>query len=110
MKQLELEFQDAYAPLREVAVASSLEEAVQYESVPTEQPPRRYHVPGMTENPCVTYGMVRRWIMDFHQMNEMKLPSGFYQRNKKQLVGMFYGMLGTYGISLEEIVGRESGF
>ena len=107
MKQLELEFQDTYASPRAAAAVSPLEEAVHYEPIREEQSPRRYHVPGMTENPCVTSGMARRWIRDFHERNCLELPSGFYRRNKKQLVGMFYGMLETYGISLDEIVGRE---
>lgn len=79
---------------------SPLEETVRREA------PKKYKVPGMTENPCVTYGMVRRWIMDFHKRNKMRLPKGFYRRNKRQLVGMFYGMLDTYEIRLEDIVHR----
>ncbi len=130
MKQLELDFvvEENAAAVEdgtslEAVSYGALEEAVKNEqgppeysphssqksspSSPSEQLPRRYHVPGMTENPCVIYGMVRRWIMDFHQRNGMKLPKGFYQRDKTQLVGMFYGMLRTYEISLDEIVQKE---
>lgn len=69
------------------------------------QEPHRYIIPRMTENPAVTYSMLRRWIIDFHKKNDiMPLPKGFYKRNKRQLKGMFYGMLRHYKISLDDII------
>jgi len=111
MKQLELDLivlGDSLPPTPyEADEETPVGEHAQEEYQPEFSVMRRYHVPGMTENPCVTSGMARRWIRDFHERNCLELPSGFYRRNKKQLVGMFYGMLETYGISLDEIVGRE---
>lgn len=105
MKQLELYFAEAER-VEERQHPENLECTVQ-----TEAPAQRtYHIPGRYEDPRITYGLVRRWIMDFHEMNGMKLPRGFYQRNKRQLVGMFNGMLRTYGIRLEDLargLGRE---
>ncbi len=78
---------------------------------------RKYRIPGMTENPALNYGMLRRWISDFVNDSEnkkihmektgreLRLPPGFYKRNKKQLIGMFYGMLDHYSITIEDIVG-----
>ncbi len=68
---------------------------------------RQYRIPGMTENPAVNYGMLQRWIADFHRLNSMDLPTGFWRRNKWQLLGMYHGMRQTYNISVEDIVGRK---
>lgn len=67
-----------------------------------------YIVPRRTENPANTFGMLRNWIIEFHKNNGMKLPKGFYRRNKRQLRGMYYGMLNTYGISIDDVVPNES--
>ena len=70
-----------------------------------EQPERtQYRIPRATENPAVHRGMLRRWIKNFHEMNGMKLPKGFYERDKRQLRGMYYGMLEEYDISIEDII------
>lgn len=98
MKQLELYFEGTETA-SDQQNSGNLEETVR-----TEAPAQRtYHIPGRYEDPCVTYGMVRRWIIDFHEMNSMELPRGFHRRNKRQLVGMFHGMLRTYGIRLEDL-------
>ena len=65
---------------------------------------KTYSVPGMTEDPAVSYGMTKRWIIEFHELNGMDLPTGFHSRNKKQLLGMYYGMLVSYNIGVEDIV------
>ena len=64
---------------------------------------RKYRIPGMTEDPIVSYGMLQRWIRDFHELNNMNLPRGFYKKNKRQLIGMFNGMLDNYGITIGQI-------
>lgn len=66
---------------------------------------KQYRIPRATENPAVHRGMLRRWIRNFHQLNGMPLPRGFYQRTKPQLRGMYYGMLKHYEISVEQITG-----
>ncbi len=63
-----------------------------------------YIIPRRTENPANTFGMLRNWIVEFHNSNGMKLPKGFYRRNKMQLRGMYYGMLKTYSISIDDVV------
>ena len=68
---------------------------------------RRYVIPGMTENPAVNYEMCRSWIQRFCEANGLQLPSRFHSRNKQQLQGMFYGMLDTYGIKVEDIVPQK---
>ncbi len=35
----------------------------------------------------------RRALRDYHARNEMKLPEGFWKRNKLQLAGMYFGIL-----------------
>ena len=63
-----------------------------------------YIVPRRTENPANTFGMLRNWIVEFHNSNGMKLPKRFYRRSKTQLRGMYYGMLRTYKITIDDIV------
>ena len=70
-------------------------------------PAKTYEIPRMTESPAVHRGMLRRWITEFHRRNGMTLPKRFYQRDKRQLRGMFYGMLRQYGVSIEDITGRQ---
>lgn len=77
------------------------------EALAAQEPPRTYVVPYMSENPAVHFGMLRRWIRNFHKENHMDLPRGFYRRNKAQLTGMFYGMLDTYKIKVEDIIERQ---
>jgi hypothetical protein len=55
-------------------------------------PQKQYLVPGRTEDPINTYGLLRQFLVDFHKMNQMSLPKGFRSRNKKQLLGMYRGM------------------
>lgn len=66
----------------------------------------KYHIPKMTENPAVEYGMLQAWIKRFCVANDFPLPTGFWKRDKRQLQGMFYGMLETYKIEMEDIVER----
>lgn len=68
---------------------------------------KQYRIPRATENPAVHRGMLRRWIINFHEMNEEMppLPKGFHQRTKEQLQGMYYDMLRQYDISIEDITG-----
>lgn len=68
---------------------------------------KQYKIPQATENPAVHRGMLRRWIQNFHEMNGMSLPKGFYQRDKRQLQGMFHGMRKQYKISIEDITGKQ---
>lgn len=63
-----------------------------------------YLVPRRTENPANTFGMLRNWIIEFHKSNDMKLPKHFYRRNKRQLRGMYYGMLRTYELTIDDVV------
>ncbi|MEK6969623.1 MAG: hypothetical protein AABW48_04300 [Nanoarchaeota archaeon] len=63
-----------------------------------------YIVPRRTENPANTFGMLRNWIIEFHRSNDMKLPKYFYRRNKRQLRGMYYGMLRTYELTIDDVV------
>ena len=65
---------------------------------------KRYIIPRRTEDPSVTYGMLKSWIREFHRANEMKLPTGFQKRDKRQLLGMYYGMLRQYEITPSDIV------
>lgn len=61
-------------------------------------------IPRRTENPSATYGMLKSWIREFCQQNDKKLPKGFHNKNKKQLMGMYRGMLDHYGIKPSDIV------
>ncbi len=63
-----------------------------------------YKIPGRTESPFVTGGMAKRWIIDFHEMNNMELPKSFWKKNAKQLRGMLNGMMNSYDIDIEDIV------
>ena len=66
--------------------------------------PQQYRIPGRTESPRVSKGMLEGWIREFAQKNEVTLPRGFSQRDFGQLLGMYRGMLETYGISEKDIV------
>ncbi len=61
-------------------------------------------IPRRTENPSATYGMLKGWIKEFCQQNDKLLPEGFHTKNKKQLMGMYRGMLDYYGIKQSDIV------
>ncbi len=61
---------------------------------------KSYVVPGATCDPRCNYKVLRRWIADFHDLNDMKLPKGFYSRDKRALVGMFNGMVRSYKIRI----------
>ena len=65
-------------------------------------PPRRYKVPAFSESPLTNRNMLRRWIRLFAEMNGLDLPSGFYKKDRRQLVGMYRGMIEHYGIDPEE--------
>jgi len=69
-----------------------------------EQIEEQYNIPGRGEDPTVTYGMLKQWIVDFHDYNQMDLPKGFHDRNKIQLLGMYHGMQETYNFYLEDIL------
>ena len=59
---------------------------------------KRYIVPGLTESPSVARDYLELWIRRFHILNNLDLPKGFSKKNKKQLLGMYHGMLKHYGI------------
>ena len=82
----------------------------EYQSLPFPAPrerPRKYHIPGRTESPTVSKGMLEGWMREFTQKNKVTLPRGFNQRNFGQLLGMYRGMLETYGISEKDIVPKR---
>ncbi len=64
---------------------------------------KKYIIPKYHENPAATRNGVREWITRFHKYNEMNLPKRFHEKNKRQLLGMYYGMLGHYHIKTSEI-------
>ncbi len=65
---------------------------------------QRLQIPRRTEDPSVTYQMLKSWIKEFSERNNKPLPKGFHQKNKCQLIGMYHGMLEHYGIKIEDIV------
>jgi len=83
-----------------------LEERVEGASTPQYQTTPSYQVPRRTEDPRNNYGMLKTFLREFHEQNDMPLPSGFHQRDKRQLTGMFNGMLGRY-FTLEQILPRR---
>lgn len=83
---------------------SSLEQRAYQLYSPSISPEKEYKVPKRTEDPTVTAGTLKRWILDFCRANDLSLPTGFHSRNRVQLLGMFHGMLKHYHISVEEIV------
>jgi|TARA_B100001971_G_C18233596_1_gene565562 hypothetical protein len=66
----------------------------------------KYIVPGMTEPPRDTVGMMKMWLGDFYRANGIKPPKGFHRKNRNQLLGLYHGTLGTYGIKEKDIVQR----
>jgi hypothetical protein len=69
-----------------------------------EQKSEYYVIPKFTENPARRARLAKKWIKEFHKKNGMDLPKGFYDRNKKQIMGMYHGMLKHYDISLGDIL------
>ncbi len=67
---------------------------------------RNYIIPRAPELPTAHHKMLQRWIADFHERNGMELPSGFYDRDKRQLVGMFYGMKKQYKFTDSDVLGK----
>ncbi len=65
---------------------------------------KNYIIPRRTEDPSVTYGMLKNWIREFAEKNNLPLPKGFHKRDKEQLRGMYRGMLKYYDIRLTDIV------
>lgn len=63
---------------------------------------KQYRVPVFSESPLTNRNMLRRWIQQFTEMNGLELPTGFWKKDRKQLVGMYRGMLKTYDIHPEE--------
>ena len=74
---------------------------------PSPKEKRQYTIPKRGENPTLTYGMLRVWIIDFHEQNDMSLPKNFHQRNHRQLKGMFHGMQKTYHFNIKDILPEE---
>lgn len=69
---------------------------------------RTYRIPRRTESPAVTKGMAKSWIKDFCEWNNLELPRGFHKRDKKQIIGMYRGMLQTYCINEKgDILGKR---
>lgn len=58
-----------------------------------------YKIPGRTESPAVNVGMLRSWIREFCEWNNIKLSKGFHKKNYSQLIGMYRGMLDHYNIN-----------
>jgi hypothetical protein len=63
---------------------------------------KNYIIPQHEIGPSITKGNLDNWIREFCKENELKLPKGFSRKNKKQLLGMYHGMLETYGIQEEK--------
>ncbi|MBI2667182.1 hypothetical protein HYX17_00245 [Candidatus Woesearchaeota archaeon] len=61
-------------------------------------------IPRMTESPTATAEMMRRWLNDFYGWNNIKKPTGLHKKNKNQLLGLYFGTLQHYKISLRDIV------
>ncbi|MEK6863286.1 MAG: hypothetical protein AABW53_01170 [Nanoarchaeota archaeon] len=72
-----------------------------------EKQPTRYMIPKYHENPAATRNGLREWITRFHRFNDINLPKKFHQKNKPQLLGMYYGMLGHYQIKESDILSRD---
>ena len=72
-----------------------------------EQTKKQYNIPGRGENPTVTYGMLKQWIVDFCELNKKPLPKGFHGRNMIQLLGMYNGMQKNYDFSIDDILEKK---
>ncbi len=80
-------------------------EYLAYEHMLAEQMERqKLRIPRRTENPAVTKGMLKNWIQEFLERNNKLLPKGYHHKNKRQLQGMYRGMLDHYNIRLTDIV------
>ncbi len=80
-------------------------EYLAYEHMLAEQMERqRIKIPRRTEYPAATKGMLESWIREFCERNNKPLPRGFSKRNKKQLMGMYQGMLTHYQIKPSYII------
>ena len=67
-----------------------------------------YIIPKFTENPSVSVCLAKCWIKEFHERNDLSLPKGFCNRNRKQIMGMYHGMLKHYDISLYDIIPNDN--
>ncbi len=61
-----------------------------------------YIVPQHEIGPKVTKNNLDKWIRDFCEQNELKLPKGFSKKTKYQLFGMYNGMAETYDFEKED--------
>ncbi|MEK6853651.1 MAG: hypothetical protein AABX64_03125 [Nanoarchaeota archaeon] len=68
---------------------------------------KKYIIPKHHEDPAATRNGLREWITRFHRYNKMELPKRFHKKNKPQLLGMYYGMLGHYQIKESDILSRD---
>lgn len=59
----------------------------------------KYKIPGRTESPAVNVGMLKSWIREFCEWNNIKLPKYFRKKSYFQLIGMYRGMLDNYNIN-----------
>lgn len=57
-----------------------------------------YQIPQLTQDQFGHRGVLQRWIADFCEVNGLKLPKGYWEKDKRQLQGMASGMLSAYGI------------
>lgn len=63
-----------------------------------------YQIPQLTQNPFGHSGVLQRWIADFCEVNGLKLPKGYWKKDKSQLQGMASGILSTYGIPRDAMI------
>lgn len=69
--------------------------------LPEQTPQKQYIIPQRAFNPGRSGKESTSWIVEFHRANRMPLPEWFEIRDKDhQRIGMFYGMINTYGISI----------
>jgi len=66
--------------------------------------PQNVVVRGMTEDPAVDYGMLKKWLTDFHHDNKLTLPPGFHSQRKAGLTDLYQGIREQYQIPLSDIV------
>ena len=69
---------------------NDLEGAVQEEPVILQERPRVSIKPG--EFIPSSYDGYRRALLNWHKVNNIPLPNGFWDKNKRQLIGMYWGI------------------
>ena len=72
--------------------------------LPTRPSHPKYRIPKRTESPGVTGEMTDSWIREFCEWNGLSLPKGFGEKTRMEKIGMYHGMLRTYGIHERDIL------